>query len=441
MLAKDPRQFLLKCQKECGGIFRVKLVFKTFVFSDGSHRSKFFSLPEKQLSFDEAILQNGVASDATVGRDTVHNPWHVPILKRTVAAKAMNNYIGRIQKAVERALQIEGVFDLQINESKEIPDLRTFAWNIVALSSATSFLGEDVCQRHPEIISVFVDFHRACLNVIQLSNFLPESLLWISAMEVKKYRSILRKAIIPEVESRRTISPCDDEDNSDKPFDILTALIQTGKSAQVISDRFMAYIFAAMITTAGAMTNALNDLAGRPEQWKSLLDEQQVVKKRHGSGPLTSAALGDMPRLHAFIWESMFMAGLPIQQTRIVMEDGLFLGNDDMCLEKDSMVAISGILARTLVDRPKEFRPERFLNDDGSLVSDQASIGFFPFGIGRHLCPGRHFAVAEIKGAMATLLRTFQIQTISGNIPIYKALQADMTRIAEPVRFTRLSQG
>ncbi|EEB93325.1 hypothetical protein MPER_08034 [Moniliophthora perniciosa FA553] len=44
---------------------------------------------------------------------------------------------------------------------------------------------------------------------------------------------------------------------------------------------------------------------------------------------------------------------------------------------------------------PDEFRPERFLNDDGThkeSPSDTKDEGHHTFGFGHRICPGRHLA-------------------------------------------------
>ncbi|KAH9994266.1 cytochrome P450 [Russula vinacea] len=43
---------------------------------------------------------------------------------------------------------------------------------------------------------------------------------------------------------------------------------------------------------------------------------------------------------------------------------------------------------------PEEFKPERFLNEDGS-VRDDPTLSLV-FGIGKRICPGRHFVDATI---------------------------------------------
>jgi cytochrome P450 len=66
------------------------------------------------------------------------------------------------------------------------------------------------------------------------------------------------------------------------------------------------------------------------------------------------------------------------------------------------------------------FHPDRFLtssdNDKGtkktfSLNGRQGQ--WIPFGLGEHLCPGRHFAKAEMIVNAAVILRTFEIQTLT----------------------------
>ncbi|KAG2366255.1 cytochrome P450 [Suillus spraguei] len=56
---------------------------------------------------------------------------------------------------------------------------------------------------------------------------------------------------------------------------------------------------------------------------------------------------------------------------------------------------------------PDEFKPERFLYDDGSLTSDTMDLGF---GLGRRICVGRHLADASLWIAMASFLAVFSIQ-------------------------------
>ncbi|OJA12134.1 hypothetical protein AZE42_11695 [Rhizopogon vesiculosus] len=55
---------------------------------------------------------------------------------------------------------------------------------------------------------------------------------------------------------------------------------------------------------------------------------------------------------------------------------------------------------------PDEFKPERFLHEDGSLTSDTMPLGF---GWGRRMCVGQHLAEAALWIAITSFLATFSV--------------------------------
>jgi cytochrome P450 len=56
---------------------------------------------------------------------------------------------------------------------------------------------------------------------------------------------------------------------------------------------------------------------------------------------------------------------------------------------------------------PEVFNPERFLNKDGSLRDDPAMSLFF--GVGKRICPGRHFVEATLFIVVSSVLSVFNI--------------------------------
>lgn len=61
---------------------------------------------------------------------------------------------------------------------------------------------------------------------------------------------------------------------------------------------------------------------------------------------------------------------------------------------------------------PDIFKPERFINLDGSLREDPVLAA--SFGFGKRICPGRHLADATLFIAIASLLSVFNITKGSG---------------------------
>jgi cytochrome P450 len=56
---------------------------------------------------------------------------------------------------------------------------------------------------------------------------------------------------------------------------------------------------------------------------------------------------------------------------------------------------------------PEEFKPERFLSEDGSFQDDPAI--YLAFGVGRRICPGRHFVDATLFILTASVLAVFDV--------------------------------
>ena len=73
---------------------------------------------------------------------------------------------------------------------------------------------------------------------------------------------------------------------------------------------------------------------------------------------------------------------------------------------------------------PEEFKPERFLNEDGS-VRDDPTLSLV-FGIGKRICPGRHFADATIFIVTSSVLSVFNVTKAkdenSDEIPVKAAV-------------------
>jgi cytochrome P450 len=56
---------------------------------------------------------------------------------------------------------------------------------------------------------------------------------------------------------------------------------------------------------------------------------------------------------------------------------------------------------------PEEFKPERFLNEDGSVRDDPTLT--LVFGIAKRICPGRHLVDATIFIVASSVLSVFNV--------------------------------
>ncbi|KAI9441772.1 cytochrome P450 [Lactarius indigo] len=134
--------------------------------------------------------------------------------------------------------------------------------------------------------------------------------------------------------------------------------------------------------------------------------------------------LGDrsrLPYIEAFCrellrWQVVSPQGVPHAST----EDSVYRG---FFIPKGSLVVtnIWSILHNPdLFPDPEKFRPERFLNEDGTFRDDPTIT--LAFGAGKRICPGRHLVDATLFLVAASVL-----SDVNGNeIPVTTAMQNDV---------------
>ncbi|MES2129941.1 MAG: cytochrome P450 [Pseudomonadota bacterium] len=86
------------------------------------------------------------------------------------------------------------------------------------------------------------------------------------------------------------------------------------------------------------------------------------------------------------------------------------------------------------LEAPEQFRPERWMPEQGAEGSNDPGRTLFPFGGGARFCPGRYLAMAEIKVVMSMLFRNFELELDRCAPPVEERFTFTMTPSALPVR-------
>ena len=198
----------------------------------------------------------------------------------------------------------------------------------------------------------------------------------------------------------------------------------------------ISFLFAGIINTTFASFWMILHIFARPQLLQEIRDEletnalstsyearsdarQLQISKINKSCPLLLATFRETLRLHSDVLSS-----------RVVTTDTLL--QDKYFLRKGSVLQISGGImhadAKIWGEDVDEFRPERFLNSPNGHISSASKpddarsntvttektkqvhpAAFRAFGGGATLCPGRHFAQAEILGFVAMVLLRFEL--------------------------------
>ncbi|KAI8948536.1 putative cytochrome P450 [Xylaria longipes] len=258
-------------------------------------------------------------------------------------------------------------------------------------------------------------------------------------LHTRRFRNIL----ISEVERRLRIY---DEHRSDpqskepEPNDFLQWSVQQAKAAgdpymwrsTMLADRILMVNFAAIHTTSFTSTEALLDLvSSKAEYLDEIRQEITSVLAAHG-GQWNKRALGQLEKLDSAIRESARVSSIvSIGLGRaVVAEEGLMTPTG-VHLPKGTKVSVSAYCImrdEAAYAGSETFTPFRF-SDQRSRArpteggkSDYIRVArnalpttnpdFLVFGHGKHACPGRFFAAAELKLIIAHALLHYDFEML-----------------------------
>ena len=263
--------------------------------------------------------------------------------------------------------------------------------------------------------------------------------------------------IIRERIARYKEKEADPQSTYKEPNDFITWHIRASqtmsdpyeRTPDMIWTRLISVGFVSLHTTAFTMTNALIDLACSPPErgyLEGIREEVTRVLAEEG-GQWTKAGLARMVRTDSAIRESMRVSGISAYgpSRQVVAENGMttdegvhlpkganvgiaswYFSHDEKTFEnandydafrfsraRDSPTITSEweagdkVAVKSLSDGRADARKLKSL----SLVT--TSETFLQFGHGRHSCPGRFFAAAELKLMVAYMVLHYDIKPIS----------------------------
>ncbi|KAF7988456.1 hypothetical protein HCN44_001029 [Aphidius gifuensis] len=193
-----------------------------------------------------------------------------------------------------------------------------------------------------------------------------------------------------------------------KPDNLIQAFInESGESCDrqeliiLCLDLFMA----GTKTTADTITIIIAVLLHYPKWQKIIQDDLDDIIGRENLPTIEHANL--LPRVDAFISEAIrFVDMAPLGLPRKTMEDVSLEGYN---IPKDTMVIVnfkSAHFDESCWDKPNEFMPERFLDENGNF---RRRTDFLPFSSGKRRCLGETLARSSIFIFFTCILHSFKI--------------------------------
>lgn len=297
---------------------------------------------------------------------------------------------------------------------------RNKEWIQSSIAFATDgFIGAQELKKYPEFLKPLV------------ARFIP------AIQNIKKHYAAAEEAAIPLLKERAS--------TGSKAFDLLYWMDEDAKGAEkdhtfrkpipessssrinnlpilcLVAGILLKVSFAAIHTSAAAPSQLLYDLCAMPEYIEPL--RQEIDQNLTEEGFISRQGFQEMVKLDSIMKESQrFNPLLLITFERVVTKD--YALSDGFVIPANTTI---GIPAHSISMDPKIFpEPEIFKgfrfaeaasNVHTGLENKAPSVAFaaahpssMAFGYGRHACPGRFFASAEIKAIMVYLLRNYDFK-------------------------------
>ncbi|KAF6750322.1 cytochrome P450 [Ephemerocybe angulata] len=374
--------------------------------------------PSDVLSFRGASLD--LLQSESLLKDHIRTPpFHVPVV-RTPLTRGFSSQFGEVSDEIKASCNQW----LDAGDDWKAFVLHKSLVHVVCRTSNRFFVGLPLC-RNPEYLKIQENWTLHVMLSANLLNVTPNLLKpIISAMLLPVHSAIkkVEKILAPVIQQRLDKLKLHGQDWEGRPNDMITWLINAAppenRNIKDISMKVTLLNFAAIHTTSLTSTNILFDLAARQEYIAPLRAEIEEAIASHG---WSKDAMNRMRKLDSFMKESSRLSGFSgISMRRKVMKDFVFTNGTVVPAGVTVAVASGEIqIDPEYYEDPRTFKGFRFsdMRENGSDELDplrHQMISLDPtymlFGFGRHACPGRFFAVNEVKALLAYIILNYDIK-------------------------------
>ncbi|KAJ6594338.1 cytochrome P450 [Mycena capillaripes] len=398
-----------------GKAFKVALGNRWLVILNGRTLvEEFQKAPDDCLSQSES-LNLLLHFEHTVGYEQHHNPFQVPVV-RTHLTRNLGAVFPIIQSEVVAAFEefVPATADKWIT----VPAMQTFLL-VVSRVANRYFIG--LKCRDPDYIKITTQF---ALDVTADAVFLHHAVPSILRPYVMSTTCCTMEHLGPMLqyclEMDNKYGP--DWPNGDRPNDVISWLLNEARghperhTVRTLTRTLLNLNFGAIHTTTQTFLHALYNFASNLQYVEPLRKEIKAVVKLEG---WSKAAVGKMIKLDSFLKESArFVPGGAVLKDYTfsdgsIVPAGTFVGVPILAQQHDEASYVNAGMF-------DPFRFSRMREEAGEGIKHQMftpNLDFLFFGLGCHACPGRFFAVNELKLLMTHLLITYDFKLKDGVQP------------------------
>ncbi|KAG2210477.1 hypothetical protein INT47_002419 [Mucor saturninus] len=445
-LMYTPSRFLDWCNEKYGEVYNLNVLGKIITVASGKSAEEALIADQSDLSLDHGVVRDllhldYVFDEPTMDIGMVVNP---SVAKIAIPNSKMPMYVKDIQQGVLNAC------DALLNENPTlIKRPSPFFQNFVAYMSVPSLIGTEFAL-NTEVIESFAQFTGDVISNVGLFLVTPtflHKLVLPYVQSSQKHIDVMVKYVAPVVRERREKMRLAEAAGQEHGLveNFLQGLIEFVKtdkdgvqshlSPEQISQSVLLVAFASVHTTSMNLSFCIYWLLARPDLMERLQSEIQTVLP--GDGPVTPEALSKMKFLNNFMREVLRQGADKIANGKKAMYDFTF--SNGYQVPKGRIIE-SSIRQLNFGDNSTRCEIDEMDPDmSHNKISTTPGRDFASFGMGKHLCPGRFFAVQEIQMTLVYLLKNYDIKTANGKrpVPVQNVGGVMATNCEDPLIFTR----
>ncbi|KAM3746347.1 hypothetical protein ACB098_06G196200 [Castanea mollissima] len=241
---------------------------------------------------------------------------------------------------------------------------------------------------------------------------------------LKRSTKIVNDFVFKLIHSKIEQMKNSEDESSMKREDILSRFLQvTDTDPTYLRDIILNFIIAGKDTTATTIAWFIYMVCKHPavqlkiaKEVKEATNMKEIRNYAEFAASISEEALEKMQYLHAAITETLRLhPAVPVDAKICFSDDTL---PDGYCVNKGDMVAYQpyamGRMKFIWGDDTEEFRPERWLNEEG-IFQPESPFKFTAFQAGPRICLGKEFAYRQMKIFSAVLLGCFEFKMANEN--------------------------
>ncbi|XP_063076159.1 cytochrome P450 7A1 [Engraulis encrasicolus] len=434
----NPLEFLRSRQKKYGHIFTCKIAgdYVHFLCDPFSYHAVIRQgrhLDWKKFHFSTSVKAFGHDSmDPSHGYTTEN--LHQTFLK-TLQGDALPSLIETMMENLQTVMLQSDTLSVT-SSSWEVDGIFAFCYKVMFESGYLTLFGKelengDKIQAHREAQKALV--LNALENFKEFDKIFPALVAGLPIHVFKSAysaRENLAKTMLAENLSKR--------ENLSDLISLRMLLNDTLSTFNDISKArtHVALLWASQANTLPATFWTLLYMIRSPEAMRAASEEVKRIlessnQKADPTNPqlmMTREQLDNMPVLDSIIKEAMRLSSASLN-VRVAKEDFLLhLDNKESYhIRKDDVLALYPQMLHfdpEIYDDPLTYKYDRFLDENGmektAFYRDGRKLRYYymPFGSGVTKCPGRFFAVHEIKQFLALLLAYFDMELLDSNVKV-----------------------